>query len=360
MPSRYDHKSDSGRSRWITIGLVALIAAAAAFVAWAVYATRGDEIARQLKSITVIDLPVPQFNCPLDGTVVSSRSEARQRPVMVQIDNSPAGRPQSGLSQADIVYEAMAEGNVTRFSAIYACRDAEVVGPVRSARMINMELTPQYNALLATSGASNRVTSELEARTDIIPNIVHHNYAGAFYRTGDRSAPHNLMTSTAAVREAAAAAGFPVTADLRSLAFKDDEPAPAVQSIGIPYSSINNVSYQYDPGSNGWLRSINGVPHIDALTGGQLMPKNVIIQYVNTSVDPIVDDVGGSPGQLFDLIGTGPVQIFRDGLMIDGSWQRESLGEMTTYVDAAGQPIPLNRGLTFVQLVSMNFQPSVG
>ena len=359
MLPRINYTSNSGASRWITISLVALLLASAAFVAWAVYATRSnDEKAKQVAEIGgVSKIPGVKFNCPLDGTKVDDRAAAGRRPIVVQVDNAPPARPQVGLSRADIVYEAMAEGDVTRFSAIFACHESETVGPVRSSRLITLELAPEYSALLADSGGSEGVNAEL-TNSDIA-RITHPAFPDAFWRVDDRFAPHNLMTSTEAIRQAAAGADEPVTATLPSLSFKEDKPAPAVANIGITYSGSVDVGYRYDAGSNSWLRFLGGEPHIDALTGEQIRVKNVIIQYVDISESGIVEDVGGNVGLAFGLTGSGPVQIFRDGQQINGTWKREGRKQITSYADEAGKPIALNRGLTFIQVVPKDFQPSV-
>lgn len=356
-----NYTSTAGSSRWITIGLIALLLSSVAFVGWAVYATQfNQENPHKVVDIDGIrTIPgVPQFSCPLDGTVVTDRDEASKRPIIFQVDNAPAARPQSGLSQADIVYEAMAEGDITRFSAIFACHEADVVGPVRSARLIMLELVPEYDALLSNSGASEGVSGELEA-AGFSQNINHVTYGQAYWRAEDRVAPHDLMTSTKNIREAASAAGFAVADRLQPLTFKDDTPAPSISRIGIPYSPITDVSYQYDGGSNSWLRFVQGEPHMDTLTSAQLAPKNVIVQYVSITESDIEEDVGGNRGLVFNLQGSGRVQIFRDGQAYEGTWNRPDATSVTQYVDAAGKPIPLNRGLTFIQLVPVDFQINV-
>lgn len=360
MPPRINYTRNSGASRWITIGLVAVLLTSAAFVAWAVYGTKyNQDSLRRLVGINGGRIPTPpKFNCPLDGTPVPNRAAADKRPIVVQVDNAPGARPQSGLSQADIVYEEMAEGDVTRFSAIFACREVNPIGPVRSARLIDLELVPEYNALLSNSGSSEGVTAALESSPDV-PNINHSSYSEAYWRADDRAAPHDLMSSTEGLRQAAAAAGIPITAAIPSLTFKDDTPAPAVKSIGVRYSAIVDINYQYDAGSNSWLRFLDGEPHEDAATGKQLAVRNVIMQYTDVTESGIEEDAGGSMGLIFGLTGTGRVQIFRDGAVYEGTWKRDSKNQVTSYLDAAGKPIPLNRGLTFVQVVPGDFQTAV-
>jgi hypothetical protein len=351
---------------WITIGLVTLLAGSLAFVGWAVYDSRKGSEAPPAETVaeeTVPDLepppppPPPEYFCPLDGSEYEDRALTLKKPVVVQVDNAPAARPQSGLGLADIVYEEMAEGQITRFTAVYGCRDAETVGPVRSARLIDLELVPEYQGLLANSGSSIGVTNAIAGAPDV-PNINHGAYPSAYWRVGDRYAPHNLMTNTATVRQAAAAAGYPDQVELEGYSFKSDAPAAApLSSISIPYSPWADTSYSYDAASNSWMRLQNGQPHIDTLTGAQLSAKNVIIQYVNSYESDIKEDQSNY-GLIFDLTGSGKALVFQDGKVISGTWSRPTESSITSYIDDSGTAIRLDRGTTWVQLVPTGF-PSV-
>jgi len=365
-PQVKKHTSNTGSAnKWITVSLVLLLVASLAFVGWAFYSSRQTGVPVETSAEEApspqpppTPPPPPQYSCPLDGTLYSDHTSTTNRPIVVQIDNAPAARPQSGLSQADIVYEAMAEGQITRFSAIYACREVNNLGPVRSARLIDLELVPEYQALLADSGSSEGVTAAIESSADI-PNITPTNYADAFWRTFDRLAPHNLMTSTTEIRKAAAAAGYDVQTNITGPAFKPETPgAAAINTISIPYSQWANVSYTYDQRTNSWLRFIGGEPHIDALTGTQIAAKNVIIQYVQVTQSDIVEDANGDVGLIFNLTGSGKAVIFRDGQIFSGRWLRESKNAVTSYIDAAGKVIPLDVGQTWIQLVPADFQAS--
>lgn len=354
---KYSTDSSSSR-RWITILLIVILVAAAAFAGIAFYISmQSPDIAKTTSGFTgPAPPPPPHYYCPLDGTEVPNRASTTKRPIVVQVDNAPAARNQAGLSQADIVYESMAEGDVTRFSAIFACHEADEIGPVRSARLINLELVPEYSALLANSGASAGVAALLYATSDI-PNIDDNAFHdAAYWRMGDRFAPHNLMTSTAGIRNGAAGAGHEITASLVPLTFKEDSPAPLVNSISVPYSSIVDVSYSYDPASNSWMRFIGGDAHVDTATGSQLAPKNVVIQFAVASESGILEDAGGNYSVEYGLTGTGRALVFLDGQVIEGTWTRPDRSSVTQYVDASGKVIPLNRGQTFVQVVPTGFQ----
>ncbi len=358
--NKYSSKDSSPRRWIIIIILIVILVAAAGFAGYAWYTSQknGDHT-------TFVDgftgpkaPPALHYYCPLDGTEVPNRAAATVRPIVFQVDNAPAARNQAGLSKADIVYEAMAEGDVTRFSAVFACHEADVVGPIRSARLIDLELVPEYQALLSNSGSSEEVTAALEAAPDV-PNINDNGFHDiAFWRADDRIAPHDLMSSTLGVRKAAASVDHGLTASLASLTFKEDSPAPAVNIISVPYSAVVDVGYTYDPASNGWLRFNGGAAHMDAETGRQLAPKNVIIQFVPSHESDIVEDAGGNRGVEYTLTGSGKALVFRDGQLIQGTWSRANRGDVTQYFDASNKPIALNRGLTFVQLVDTNFQAS--
>lgn len=357
----YSSNRSPSYNRWITAGVVVLLIASLAFVGWALYDSQQETTVSEAEPVVEEAAPPPppppppKYNCPLNGIEQPDRALTTRRPIVFQVDNAPAARPQSGLSQADIVYEAMAEGNITRFSAIFMCNEAATVGPIRSARLITLELVPEYDALLSNSGSSEGVAAELAARPDI-PNINHGSFSGAYWRTSDRYAPHNLMSSTTGIRDAAASAGIPATASITGPAFKADSPAPVpLKSISVPYSPWADVSYQYDPVTNGWLRFIGGEPHIDALSSYQIVARNVIIQYVPVTESGIIEDAGGDYGLIFGLTGAGKVLIFQDGQVTAGQWSRPTLTAPTSYLDAAGNPIPLNVGQTWVQLVPVDF-----
>lgn len=305
--------------------------------------------------------PPPKFNCPLNGTEQPTKAATLNRPVIVQIDNAPDARPQSGLSQADMVYEAEAEGQITRYSAIFACSDSETVGPVRSARLIDLELVPEYTGLLANSGSSEGTTARLEADAAEVPNINFDNAPQAYRRVSDRFAPHNLMTGTTELRQAAADRGNATQVQIAGPLFKPDTPgAASIKSIAVTYSPYADVSYAYDAKSNSWLRSVGGLADKDDLNGAQIAPKNVIIQYVQVTTTNIIEDTSGERGLDYTLTGSGKVVVFRDGQAIAGQWHRTDKNTVTTYLDATGQLIPLNVGQTWVQVVPTDFQATWG
>ncbi|MDA8166413.1 MAG: DUF3048 domain-containing protein [Actinomycetota bacterium] len=353
------------RNKWITAGLIGLLVLSAAFLGWAIWHSRQRQPAAPATVAQTQTAssppPPPTYKCPLDGTTQTDRNKTMNRPIVIQIDNAPAARPQSGLSKADIVYEEMAEGQITRYNAIFACRDVDTVGPVRSARLIDLELVPEYQALLSNSGASSGTAAALKAASADVPNLDDATVPSAYRRSSNRYAPHNLYLNTAKLRTAAGSMGLSIQVAINGPQFKPDSPAPAqgqVNNIHVDYSPYADVTFNYDASSNTWLRSVDGSPDVDDLTGTQIAPKNVIIQYVNVTTSNIVEDENGNRGLEFAMTGSGKVEIFRDGQAISGQWQRAAKNAVTTYIDASGAVIPLDVGQTWIEVVPLDFQAS--
>lgn len=260
------------------------------------------------------------------------------------IDNHPDARPESGMNKADVVYEALAEGGITRYMAIFANQDCEVVGPVRSARHYFVYWAYEYNAILAHAGASPQGFEALDATglLDLDDNAGE----GFFWRSEEREAPHNLYTSTSKLREMVSDQSG---GTLGSLTFKDDKPQTqnVVKRIVITYPSNYWVSYAYEPQDNAYWRAVEGTPHVDAYLAMQYEPKNVAI-LVAENYDIPNDDKGR---QEFQLTGGGTAYYFVDGRMVKGAWYKDRLTGPTAFVDDAGQPMRFNRGQTWIQVV---------
>ncbi|HEX2180049.1 MAG TPA: DUF3048 domain-containing protein [Actinomycetota bacterium] len=344
--------------------LVALVAAACG----------GDsepQAARRSATPSESPSPPPEpVRCPLTG--VEAGAVDINRPAMaVKIDNHPRARPQAGLETADIVYEELVEGGLTRFMGIYHCGDAGDLGPVRSARAVDPDIMVQYAPVLfAYSGASPNNLNKVAATAGIV-NLMHGSNGPAYSRRGGRSAPHNLFTSTEKIRARPAAQGVqgpPRTGivfnpDLGAEASPSPSPSPtggATASPGAPappapppvavpgnrisfaYSAAASVSYTYDPASRRYLRNQGGGPH-NAASGTQLGGTNVVVMKVPVSR-------GGSSPEIA-VTGSGEAVVLRNGEAIVGQWHRGTLGDQTTFVDAAGQPIEFAVGNTWINLL---------
>lgn len=295
--------------------------------------------------------------CPLDGRQIKSESLIKRRPLVVKVENLSEARPQSGLDKADIIYEAVAEGGITRFAAVYLCQDAEEIGPVRSARLQDIDFVREFDGLFAHCGGSD---AYIDASKAGMADMDEFAYEGAYWRSDERYAPHNLYTSTKKLREAAQKAGFEREVPLRGYLFKKNAPGKnKALSIKIPYPAACDVQYTYDVKTNTYLRSVAGEPHTDKVTGAQLAPKNVIIQYISYSYSDDGEEYGMGDRRMMELVGEGRAQIFLDGDMIEGRWTKASASEPTIFTDAAGQEIKFNRGQIWISIVPESYSIEV-
>lgn len=293
--------------------------------------------------------------CPLSGLPVSDPAVLQRRPLAIRVGNAPAARPQFGLAKADLVIEALAEGGVTRFTALYLCQDADRIGPARSARLIDLEITPLFDAVLVHVGASQPVLDMIISSPfgdDNIDDFLGHK---GFRLDPNRRRPFSTFTSTAALWEQVVARGRQHPANLRGLVFAETaspNPAGPATTIGIPYrTGLSDVVYQYDATSGRYLREQAGEPFTDGGSGEQLGADTVVVVFSRITVTQIVEDSLGSLSLHHDLGGQGKALLFRDGQTWEGLWRREGENVMLHYVAADGSPLALKPGQTWVQVV---------
>jgi hypothetical protein len=268
----------------------------------------------------VVPRPETPPRWPLTGLDAPSEAATTLRVVSVKIENSPAARPQSGLNQADVVYESIAEGGITRFNALFHSRIPKTLGPVRSARLSDTWIVPQYNALFFFSGASNFVNGRLKAAQ--IPVLSED--AGVtrpYFRSTSRRAPHNLYIKGDLARPEGIRRGYPATQTPTPLSFdyRRADATPTVTSIYVPFSPFNKAQWTYDRASHTYRRQTNGKNHMDAATGKQVATRNVVVMWavMRSSGHPDVND-----NETYDigLGGKNRVSVFHDGQRFDGTW----------------------------------------
>lgn len=301
--------------------------------------------------------------CPLTGVEAAGGVDVERPALAVKIDNAPPARPQAGLDAADIVYEELGEGGLTRFLTIFHCKDSGDVGPVRSARNVDPDILQEFGtALFGYSGANSQVLDKI-AEANFVGDLKHGSSGGAYARAADRKAPYNLMTSTEKLRsedaakdlEGAPRTGLKFNADVlnapapAATGAEASPAAPAGNSVTLSYSNSNVVKYAYDGGSKTYLRSNGDTPHKLA-NGQQVSAANVVIQKVKI-VPGTVKDASGSPTQDTTVIGSGEATVIRRGTAVTGKWSRASLNDPTTFTDASGAPIEFAPGTTFIHLV---------
>lgn len=290
--------------------------------------------------------PVYAYSAPLTG--LGSDEPVKQRPLAVMINNAPAARPQSGLSGADIVYEVLAEGGITRLVAIFQSGGRDVnIGPVRSIRPYLIELAESYNALPIHAGGSNDAYAIFQRQgkqhLDEITNA-----GTSFWRSKDRKAPHNLYTDLDKLVVGAEKRGYPVEAEAPAYTFDDPKTHQIAgeEATALDIRFLLNsyrVSYTYDAEQGLYKRMINGKPHVDLNNNEQLTATNLIVLSTNHRV---LDDVGRLA---VDLDRGGEAAIFQQGRMIQGTW-RHNKGDSIRF-DVDGKEWPLLPGKTYIHIV---------
>ncbi len=327
-----------------------LLLAAAGGLTWAITRPKPTSHVATVTILRPTATPVPTpvtKASPLTGLPVTP--ELATRPIVaVMVENHPDARPQSGLQDAGVVYEALAEGGITRFQAFFLDGQPKAIGPVRSLRPYYVDWGMEYGAPVAHAGGSADALS-LAVTTgmkDLNALVIG---APIFYRTTDRYAPHNLYTSSSLLDTLLARRGYNQAASFTPTPRKPDAPvkAPPHPKIHIDYSYNGyQVDYTYDPATNDYARALAGIAHIDRNTSKQIHVKNVVVEY--TTVTPSGDDHGHVN---ITTTGSGKAILFRDGDAIVCTWTKTSRTSRTKLVDANGAELALNAGNTWYSIV---------
>ena len=268
----------------------------------------------------------------------------------VMIENSDEARPQSGLSQAGVVYEAIAEGGITRFLALYEEGQPSSLGPIRSARPYYVDWLLPFDASYAHVGGS---ADGLDAISTYKVKDLDQYYNGSSYtRISSRAAPHNVYTSMANLLALEKSKGY-ATSTFTGFPRKADKPAAIPEATKVDFNIAGSdfeVHYDYNKLTNSYDRSEAGSPMVDANTGKQLSPKVVIAIVVPISQGAL--DASGAYYSEYADTGSGPAYIFQDGNVIVGTWSKSSPTAQIQFGDANGDPTALNAGQTWITAVS--------
>ncbi len=297
---------------------------------------------------------------PLTGELVADPANLQRRPLAVKLANAPAiyTRPQSGLNDADLVFEHTTEGNLTRFTAVFYGKAPPKIGPVRSARLIDIELPAMYDAALGYSGSSNGVGQKLQ-NSDFANRILYA-WEKGYYRTGeDKPIEHTLYADPLLLWEALDEKGENrPPAFTTSNVFSDQPPGggtPA-SALEIDYN-WTLVNWRYDPATKRYLRWADGEVHADGNTGEQVSAANVIVVAPYHAYDATICEQINADGTCaaqsveVQLWGSGGGAVFRDGQRYDVTWHRVNRTDSLTFTDSAGNPFPLKIGNSWVQVV---------
>jgi hypothetical protein len=286
---------------------------------------------------------------PLTGRL-EDPAVADQPIFSVVIENHPDARPQAGLSQAGVVYEANAEGGITRFQAFYLDDLPATIGPVRSLRTYFVSWALEFGAPVAHAGG-NADALDLASAAGLKGLNALTYYASSFYRVNTRYSPHNLYTSSDAILKALADNHWNPPSSFTPSPRQADAPAanPPHPNIHINFSYPGyRVDYAYDATANDYARSLAGAPHVDTNTGAQIHVKNVVVEYMPTSYGYTRI---GEETVMMQTVGQGSGVVFRDGQAIECTWRKDSNEARTRLLDASGKDIPLDAGNTWYSIV---------
>lgn len=327
----------------------ALLLAAGTFGYFAVFPQTAPAFVRTtLETVGLAEeSPPPPPICPLTGEE-SATGKVPHRPALaVKIENHPEARPQAALNRADIVYEEPVEGGYTRFIAVFHCDDPDRVGPVRSGRTTDPDVLRQFGpAVFGYAGGVAAVKREVPRA-----GLVDVNYivaADAYVRDETRAAPHDLYTTTSALRKAAASdAGAPRPVFEYAEAYEGK--ARRAAGVHLPFSSVSDVVWTWSRREGMWLRAHGDLAHT-LEDGTRVSAATVVVQVVEVTAGQIVD-AAGNPSPEVELIGRGRAYVLRDGRVIAGRWERPTLDDVTRFVTRDGEEIPLSPGRAWVELL---------
>lgn len=299
--------------------------------------SKPEAAAKVSATCPLTDLPAPQGGVP-------------QRPALaIKVGNDPGARPQSGLSEADIVYEVQAEGGITRLIAVYQCNAPALVGPIRSLRWVDWHVVGQLgNPILVFAGGIIPDVNQVFQQGWLF-HVDALSFSGSpFVRTANRVPPENLYGSPAGIWGLDHSSKPPAPV----FSFSEAEPSggETVSSINLPYSGASNITWSWSAAKGEWLRYYSGVPALGN-GGEQLSATNVVVEYVNAPPGPYNESGPNSPGVRSQTIGSGSAWVLRNGKLYQATWNRPSLASPTSFVTASGTKLAMSPGRTWVEIV---------
>jgi DUF3048 family protein len=340
------------RKQWIIIGASAVVLIALITTLILTHKKGPPPVAAAIKATSVKPKAATPILSDLTGLPISSAS-INQLPVTgAMIENSDAARPQSGLGQAGVVFEAVAEGGVTRFMALFQDTAPSNIGPIRSARPYYVQWCLGFDCAYAHVGGSPDALADIKSWG--VHDLDEFANGGSYHRISNRAAPHNVYTSIATLNQLETSKGY-TTSSYTSWPRKPDSPSktPTATVINLTLSGPDyNVQYNYNAATNSYLRSEGGAPQIDANTNTQISPKVVIAMVIPETQGAL--DASGAYYSDYNTIGSGAVYVFQDGTETTGTWTKSSNTAQLTFTNASGQPLKLNAGQTWVTAISLS------
>jgi hypothetical protein len=292
--------------------------------------------------------PTPDPTCPLTGEAPPKGVDLSRPAIALKIENSPAARPQAGLEHADVVFEEVVEGGITRFMALYHCGGTEIAGPVRSARFDDPKIAKPFSRLIAFSGANGIVKAELQAQGMVLVEELT-SPPGLFREPPGVLQVHNLFADTEKLRKTAEAENVKPPKD-GVFTFEEDLEAKSKKArlVRVNFLSASTIEYRWKGGE--WKRSEAGAPFM-TVDGDQLSVPNVLIQEVDVNNSPTIRDSAGNASPDIALVGEGKALLFRGGRVVKGTWEIKKEGAPPVYRTKAGDEMPFAPGRIIIELV---------
>ncbi len=308
--------------------------------------------------------PTPRPFWPLTGLPASDGAAIHRRPLNVRVPNDVNARPQTGFAKADLVFEMIVEGGVTRYALIFQSQDSENVGPVRSYRYSDLHITRMLRGVIVSSGATVEeaaaVTTSIRSGDLLSVDDQRTPQPNPYFRVSTRTSPNNLFANLLLARKAASAIGGDKPVDVPPLRFlpSPDHDATAGGFAGAVEASTLTVpflreptTYTWDAGANGYRRSQRDVRTVDPDGNAPVLARNVVIMWTNILTTATVEDSLGSLGLDYVMTGGGKASIFRDGRRQDGTWKRERPLDQFSFHNQGGEEIALSPGQSWISFV---------
>lgn len=331
-----------------------------------------------------VDPSIPRDQvCPLNGVKYTKQEKEvweKRRPLAVMIENSEEARPHSGISRADVIYEALAEGWITRFMAVFYCNtpfENITIAPVRSARTYFIDWVSEYDALYTHVGGANRIgvnADVTDPRADALGQIDRYGIKDLdqfgigypdCYRNPDRldhpvATEHTMVCFSdnlykiAEKREWTNVDENNISWDKNFTPWSYKEDAKDAErgttsNIKIVFAEgydKYDVEWNFDKVNNIYKRLSGGIAHTDLETKEQLSAKNVVVQLTK-----LIGPIDATGHFLYTTIGSGKALIFQDGKVTIGSWSKKTRLSRTLYYDTAGKEIKFNQGLVWIEVI---------
>ena len=293
----------------------------------------------------------------LSGLELSDKVQ-NYRPIAIMVQNNPKARPHSGLISADIVFELVAEGGVTRFVTLFSSYDADIIGSVRSARIYFAEIARSFDPIYTFWGTYPQCYEAIKNMDmDVLDanSTAYVNYTSAGWRDRSRSdaLEHTAFIDTYGIKEDAVKFGYSLKGGQSPMAFKIDAPEPErdnITDIVVNFSSKSYLAgFTYDKNTNKYLKSLAGQPHVDYETGNQISLNNVVV--LLTDIEGPIDSSGHMAVRSTGTHDEDEAYYFMDGKVIEGTWARNSIFDSFEFKDTDGNQILFNRGTTWVCVI---------